>query len=163
MTTTISSNLKSRWRRRSRVLMLSGILSLIPLAGCGAMFTMFFGTGAVPPPDSEFGLGPRRSANGLYQVTIEPVEPLRVRRLQEVKLHIRDTSNAPVGNATVAIDGGMPQHGHGLPTQPRVTGFVGDGAYLVDGVRFNMGGWWELKFAIAAEAGADTVTFNLRL
>jgi hypothetical protein len=57
----------------------------------------------------------------------------------------------------------MPQHGHGLPMQPRVTAALGDGAYQVDGVRFNMGGRWELKFGIASVAVTDTVTFNLKL
>jgi hypothetical protein len=53
----------------------------------------------------------------------------------------------------------MPQHGHGLPTRPRVTRELAGGVYEVGGVRFNMGGWWELKFTI----GGDTVTFNLGL
>jgi hypothetical protein len=37
------------------------------------------------------------------------------------------------------------------------------GRYTIDGLKFNMGGWWELKFAIAAAAGRDSVTFNLAL
>jgi hypothetical protein len=57
----------------------------------------------------------------------------------------------------------MPQHGHGLPTRPRVTRNLGDGAYEIEGVRFNMGGWWEFKLAIAGPRGTDTVTFNLDL
>ena len=57
----------------------------------------------------------------------------------------------------------MPQHGHGLPTRPRVTRNLGDGVYEIEGVRFNMGGWWELKLAIDSAAGADSVTFNLNL
>jgi hypothetical protein len=35
--------------------------------------------------------------------------------------------------------------------------------YEIEGVRFNMGGWWEFKLAIAGASGADTVTFNLDL
>ena len=35
--------------------------------------------------------------------------------------------------------------------------------YEIEGLRFNMGGWWELKLAIDAPAGADSVTFNLSL
>jgi len=30
-------------------------------------------------------------------------------------------------------------------------------------VKFNMGGWWVVRFAIASAAGTDTVTFNLSL
>src|SRR3954469_16553633 len=63
----------------------------------------------------------------------------------------------------ISIHGGMPQHGHGLPTRPRVTGNLGDGIYEIEGVRFNMGGWWEFKVAITGSRGADTVIFNLDL
>jgi hypothetical protein len=34
---------------------------------------------------------------------------------------------------------------------------------LVEGVKFNMPGWWELDLALEGPAGADTVTFNLVL
>jgi hypothetical protein len=44
-----------------------------------------------------------------------------------------------------------------------VTRNLGDGMYELEGVRFNMGGWWEFKLAIAGCLGADTVTFNLGL
>lgn len=52
----------------------------------------------------------------------------------------------------------MPQHGHGLPTNPAVTSYLGKGRYRIDGVRFNMSGWWEFKLAIAAPQGDDQVT-----
>jgi hypothetical protein len=153
------------WRRRMRRAGLSlvpGLLAMVALTGCGHMM-MMLGNGMEPPPDSEFGYGPRRSANGLYEVVIEPLEPLHVRRLQTVKLTVRGEGDTAVEGAVIEIDGGMPQHGHGLPTRPRVTAALGGGAYQVDGVRFNMGGWWELRFAIASAAGNDTVTFNLKL
>jgi hypothetical protein len=57
----------------------------------------------------------------------------------------------------------MPQHGHGLPTRPRVTHALGNGLYEIEGVRFNMGGWWEFRLAINAASGSDVVTFNLAL
>jgi len=76
---------------------------------------------------------------------------------------IVDRDGRAVVGATLAIDGGMPEHGHGLPTRPRVTRANGAGSYEVEGVRFNMGGWWEFRLAIAGSRGADTVTFNLDL
>ena len=39
----------------------------------------------------------------------------------------------------------------------------GEGVYEIEGVRFNMGGWWEFTLAITGTAGADRVTFNLQL
>jgi hypothetical protein len=78
-------------------------------------------------------------------------------------VNVVDASGNSVDEATIAIDGGMPQHGHGLPTRPRVTKALGNGTYQIDGVRFSMGGWWEFRLAITTAAGTDTVTFNLAL
>jgi hypothetical protein len=116
-----------------------------------------------PPPHSEFGLGPRVSAAGRYTATLQPAEPLRQRVLQTVRVLVADAEGHAVDGATIDVDGGMPQHGHGLPTRPRVTKSFGGGLYEIEGVRFNMGGWWELSLAITGSAGTDEVTFNLKL
>ena len=70
-------------------------------------------------------------------------------------------SGVGIDRAIIAVDGGMPEHGHGLPTKPRVTRQLGGGVYEIEGVRFNMGGWWELKLSISTPDGTDHVTFNL--
>ncbi|HET7231989.1 MAG TPA: FixH family protein [Longimicrobium sp.] len=132
--------------------------ALAAAAGC-----MMMGNGMARPADAEFGMGPRVSASGRYSATIEAPEPLRVRRMQTVRVTVRTAAGAPVDGAQITIDGGMPQHGHGLPTAPRVTRALGNGAYQVEGLKFNMGGWWELKFRISSTAGPDSVTFNLDL
>lgn len=72
-------------------------------------------------------------------------------------------AGAPVVEAGITIGGGMPQHGHGLPTRPRVTQILGDGRYLVQGVKFSMQGWWTLELAISVAEGADVATFNIVL
>jgi hypothetical protein len=61
------------------------------------------------------------------------------------------------------VDGDMLQHGHGLPTQPRVTENLGGGRYLVEGMKFKMGGWWVVDVRITADGVTDTVRFNLLL
>jgi hypothetical protein len=115
------------------------------------------------PPAQEFGLGPRASADGRYVAQVEPREPIRVNRLHAWRLEVRDREGNGIVGATIAVDGGMPQHGHGLPTRPRVTKDLGNGGYEVDGMRFNMGGWWVVTFRITTPAGTDTITFNLML
>ena len=133
------------------------------LTACGHTMAMIRGTGAKRPPSSEFGLGPRTSVHGQYVATLEPDHQLRPRQMQTVRVTVVDNRGHAIEEATLTIDGGMPQHGHGLPTRPRVTKSLGGGSYQIEGVRFNMGGWWEFKVAIATDAGADTVTFNLDL
>jgi hypothetical protein len=44
-----------------------------------------------------------------------------------------------------------------------VTQNLGTGTYLVEGMKFQMHGWWTVTFAISAAGKSDMVTFNLRL
>ena len=137
--------------------------AIILTVGACSHAMMMFGRGVKKPAATEFGLGPRTSAQGRYVATLQPAETLRVRKLQSIQVKIADAAGQPLDGAKITIDGGMPQHGHGLPTRPRVTKQLGDGTYLIEGVRFNMGGWWEFKVAVDGAAGADSVTFNLAL
>ena len=76
---------------------------------------------------------------------------------------VQEADGTPLEEARISVDGGMPQHGHGLPTSPAVTQALGDGQYLIEGMKFNMGGWWEIDLAIEGPQGTDSVTFNLVL
>jgi hypothetical protein len=142
-----------------------GIAVAVLSVGCGHMLSHVIGSSAhaTKPAESEFGAGPRASRQHVYVAQLQPTAPLLKRRLQNVPVRITDASGKPVDGATITIDGGMPEHGHGLPTQPRVTRALGDGVYEIEGLRFNMGGWWEVKLEIASSAGIDNVTFNLDL
>jgi hypothetical protein len=148
---------------RRTVLTLATLTVAITMTACSHAMMMIHGTGAKRPAASEFGLGPRTSAEGRYVATVEPAKPLRPRQMQTVRVTVRDAEGRAIHEAQISVDGGMPQHGHGLPTRPRVTRNLGDGIYEIEGVRFNMGGWWESKLAILGSRGADTVTFNLDL
>jgi hypothetical protein len=149
-----------RFARRSMTAMALGVTLL--LGACGMVMSMMHGDIARPAAE-EFGFGPRRSAAGLYQATLDPGQPIRVGRMQTMRLEVRDAAGNALDGAAIAVDGGMPQHRHGLPTRPRVTRNHGSGMYDVEGMKFNMGGWWVVKFRIDAGAGADSVVFNLDL
>jgi len=152
---------KSMFRRIVPTLAMLAVA--LSMTACSHTMMMIHGTGAKPPAAGEFGLGPRTSAGGRYVATLEPATPLRPRQMQTVRVSVRDADGRAIDEARISVDGGMPQHGHGLPTRPRVTRNIGDGIYEIEGVRFNMGGWWEFRLAIAGSRGADTVTFNLAL
>jgi hypothetical protein len=152
---------RKQWFRIGSILVVMTVM-VVGLTACSHVMTMV-GAGAKRPAQSEFGLGPRLSAEGRYTATLQPAESLRPRKLQTIQVSVRDANGQAVDGATITIDGGMPEHGHGLPTRPRVTKTLGTGVYVIEGVRFNMGGWWEFKLAIAGEAGSDSVTFNLAL
>ena len=150
--------------KATRAVLVFTLLAAVPaLQGCSHAMMMMRGTGARRPAVSEFGLGPRTSAAGHYVATLEPAQPLRPRQMQTVRVVVRDADGRAIDDARIAVDGGMPEHGHGLPTRPRMTRALGDGLYEIEGVRFNMGGWWEFRLAITSDRGVDTVTFNLAL
>ena len=119
---------------------------------------------ATKPPANQFGFGPRLSEQKLYSATIDaPAKPLAARRMMSLQVSIRDAAGNPVDGAQIEIDGGMPQHGHGLPTKPVVTRQLGNGDYQVEGMKFNMGGWWVVKFRVNATPGSDSLVFNVKL
>jgi hypothetical protein len=108
------------------------------------------------PADLDLSLRKATKA-GLYVAEIAPeAEPVTVGPMHSWTVTLQGADGTP-------LDGGMPQHGHGLPSSPAVTQALGDGHYLLEGMKFNMPGWWEIDLAIEAPAGADTVTFNLVL
>ncbi|MEO8484508.1 MAG: FixH family protein [Acidobacteriota bacterium] len=149
-------------RGRAAALVAVAVVAVTVAAWGPGMMTLH-AAGVKRPPATEFGLGPRVSANGRYVATLEPAVPLRPRQMQTVRVTLRDAEGQAIDHAQITIDGGMPEHGHGLPTRPRVTGTLDNGIYEIEGVRFNMGGWWEFKLAIDGSRGIDTVTFNLAL
>lgn len=150
-------------KKTQALLVVAIVLAAATLTACGHAMLMIHGAGVRRPAANEFGLGPRTSTGGRYVATLEPTKPLRPRQMQTVRVIVRDADARAIEQAQISIEGGMPQHGHGLPTRPRVTRSLGDGVYEIEGVRFNMGGWWEFKLAINGSRGQDTVTFNLDL
>jgi hypothetical protein len=129
--------------------------ALVSLTGC-MMFIK-------PPADLDYART-RRSEGGFYRATITPEgDSIPKGKLQKWTLHLETVASAPVDSAMITVGGGMPRHGHGLPTKPLVRTHLGNGDHLVEGMKFNMGGWWVVKFRVKAAEGADSVVFNLKL
>jgi hypothetical protein len=106
----------------------------------------------------------RASDKGLYNVSYTAsTGTVPVNQMHEWTLHVESADGKPVENATIAVDGDMPQHGHGLPTRPQVTKYLGNGDYLVEGMKFQMSGWWLMDFTITAGGQMDAVHFNMML
>lgn len=106
----------------------------------------------------------RASERGLYRISYTPSPaPPPINRLHTWALTVQTADGQPVEGARIAVEGEMPQHGHGLATQPRVTAYRGDGNYLVEGLKFQMGGWWVVHFTVSANGETDSVRFNLQL
>jgi YtkA-like len=129
---------------------------LVPLA----ILAMALAACAAPPKDLDLSLR-HPSLQGLYVVEMEPPGAApAINQIHAWQIKLSSPDGAPVRNARIAVDGGMPQHGHGLPTRPQVTREVADGTYLIEGMKFSMTGWWEIKLAVQATGGPDTAVFN---
>jgi hypothetical protein len=87
-------------------------------------------------------------------------DPIAINKMHAWEIQLSSPSGEAVPGARISVGGGMPQHGHGFPTQPRVTRELGDGRYLLEGMKFSMPGWWEIKLKVDAASGTDEVTFN---
>lgn len=135
-------------------------LAVVLVVAAAVIFGMRFFMSA---PDGLDLARSKATFNGLYMIAIEPeAEPLRQGPLHAWIVSVSTPDGQPVVDARLGVDGGMPQHGHGLPTRPEASD-IGDGRYRVEGMRFNMGGWWVLKLAVEGPAGNDEAEFNLVL
>ena len=129
-----------------------GYIASAALAGC-----------MTPPQQLDLSLD-RPTAEGRYLVTLQPPATTpAINQLHAWQVKLETAAGEPVARARIAVDGGMPQHGHGLPTKPVVTQHLGDGRHVIEGMKFNMGGWWVVKLHIDGAKGSDVVTFNLKL
>ena len=82
-------------------------------------------------------------------------------RIHSWMLNIKTPSGEPVSGAAITVEGGMPMHGHGLPTSPVATAANMPGNYMVEGIKFTMPGHWVVRFDIQAGSKIDTVEFNV--
>ena len=106
----------------------------------------------------------RLSDNGLYRVSyVASTSVIPINQMHQWTLHVETADGQPVEDASITVDGDMPEHGHGLPTSPQVTEYLGGGDYLVEGMKFQMGGRWVMDFTITATGQSDVVHFELML
>lgn len=138
------------------------IVAGVLLVGAAGLGLMLYRMSYVP---ADLDLATTQLSNGsAYQVSYTPRSaPVPVNQIHTWTIHIETPAGQPVTDAAITVDGDMPQHGHGLPTQPQVTENLGNGDYLVEGMKFQMSGWWVVDFTIDAAGTSDTVRFNMLL
>jgi hypothetical protein len=119
---------------------------------------------AAGPQELDMSLD-RLSDQGLFHVRVESqIRPIPLTRIHQWTVHLTDQAGLPVSGAAIAVDGGMPEHHHGLPTAPRATPAATPGDYVISGMKFSMAGWWVLKLRLKSTDGrTDSITFNLVL
>jgi len=108
---------------------------LVSLAALVSILANGCAASKAKPSDLDYSTT-RTSQNGIFRVAIAPAaDPIPLNRI----------------------------HTWQVPTKPVVRQNLGNGSYLVEGMKFQMHGWWVVTFVISAGGKSDTVTFNLRL
>lgn len=108
--------------------------------------------------------GAKSSDTEMFLVSYESqLQPISINRIHNWVVHVKTSDGSPVAGATITLIGGMPDHDHGLPTLPLATRYLGDGDYLVEGMKFHMNGWWQITISITVAGSSDSVTFDLQL
>ena len=101
------------------------------------------------------------SSKALYQATVTCAAPPSVGTFQECRLQV-DSPQALPTDLVIAVDGGMPSHGHGLPTAPQAIPTGKPGEFRIDGLKYSMPGEWVLGFWLhsdSAPAAQDKIVF----
>ena len=91
------------------------------------------------------------------------LSPLSINTIHSWHIRVLDRDDEILELEELNVFGGMPEHDHGLPTQPEVTMRLDNGDYLLEGVRFHMQGHWELQIEFQYAGVDDTAIIDFEL
>ena len=86
------------------------LLAFAATAGC-----------ATVPPDLDLSLAHPTVEKKFIVALQPPATPPAINQIHSWQIKLTSPTGLPISHAHIAVDGGMPQHGHGLPTRPQVT------------------------------------------
>lgn len=102
------------------------------------------------------------SKSGLFTAIVTRPQPVPVEALHTWRVRLLDRQRRPIVRAGVEVTGDMPEHGHGLPTQP-VAVARGRGLYALQGMMFQMPGRWYVQLKVRAAGRVDTVRIRFTI
>jgi len=120
---------------------------------------------ANPPPPPGDGVEEIASHGGSYLVRFRPA-PAPVPENEPFGLEVWVLEAGPqprlARDVELAVDAGMPEHGHGMNREPKVKR-LGPGHFAVTGMLFHMPGYWELYFDITRGALTERAQVGVTL
>ena len=90
------------------------------------------------------------------------LQPMSINQIHSWLIELSDDIG-PISGAEISVIGGMPEHDHGLPTQPQVTEEIEPGVYLIEGIRFHMPGTWQMEFTFRVNGIASKAALEFQL
>lgn len=116
----------------------------------------------MPPAQASELYSDSRPAGLVIRMTSQ-LQPLTINQMHNWIINLQDTDGNPITGATIKVDGGMAAHDHGLATAPRVTDYLGEGSYLLQGMRFHMPGEWQLELTIRVNDSTYSASMAVEL
>lgn len=108
---------------------------------------------AAPLPGTQVELGGRTKL-GKYRVVLRFVVP-KVSELFVADLTVNGNDGAELpATATVVVDAAMPEHRHGMMTQPQTRSMAAS-KWQTDGLKLHMQGHWVFSVEVHGAAGID--------
>ena len=102
------------------------------------------------------------SHDGLYRASLLPAAgTLAVGREIGAVLEVATADGRAVEGAALAFESRLPDLDRAAASQPRVVRELGGGRYSVQGLRFEQPGLWNVKLAVTAPSGTDSLAFNV--
>ncbi len=102
------------------------------------------------------------SHNGVYRASLVASSNAADRFDSPVwTVKVETAAGAPVEDVALALESWMPDDDAVPATHPRVTRYLGDGRYRVEGLRLDRRGWWNVRLQIARPNNTDSLAFNL--
>ncbi|MFT4888691.1 MAG: hypothetical protein ACJAY7_001849 [Pseudohongiellaceae bacterium] len=96
-----------------------------------------------------------QTSKGITVSIHSEIAPLEINRIHSWQLRLTDGQGNSISNAQIELIGGMPEHDHGMPTQPQITAETETGSYLLEGMRFHMPGKWLLDIKLTYTVGTE--------
>lgn len=102
------------------------------------------------------------SARGITFEVYSRLSPIEINSIHSWEIVLTD-EQGPIEEATLTVTGGMPEHNHGMPTQPQITQQLAAGRYLLEGVRFHMPGLWRITAVVTRESAPVSIVIDFEL
>ncbi len=104
------------------------------------------------------------SNNNHYKVDLQCDHPPTLSGFQQCNLTLTDKVKK-LADVNIIIQGGMPEHHHGLPTAPKTSWDSYNKHYNINGLKFSMPGAWQLTFLIdkTENLPRDIATINFEI
>ncbi len=82
---------------------IGALIALVTVAGCASL-----------PPSLDLSLAQATAEKRFVVTLLPPATPAAINQIHSWQTKLASPSGMPITHAQIAVDGGMPQHGHGL-------------------------------------------------